>query len=313
MLSLELLRTAGEGVTVAHGTIAQGTVWWQAWSVDPPFLVPMGLLAWWYGAGLRRWPLRTREHPWWRTALFYSGIGIFTLATESPLDRLATHAFSMHMIQHELIMMWAVPLVLLGAPTTPVLRGMPRWLRRGVVRPVARQPWMRWLYRWGTHPAVVVGVLSAVLWAWHLAPGWYDHALADQKLHDVQHLSFSGAALLFWWNVIDPKPLHSHIPHLGRVLYIFIGLVPKHFLAAMIVFDPRLLYDSYRNVRPILPLTPLEDQQLAGLIMWVPSVMMMLITMAIMFFTWVTIAERRQRARDAREETARAASWTPTT
>lgn len=298
MFDLEVLRLAGEGVTVHHGEIPPGTPWWQAWSFDPWFLIPVGMLAWAYGIGLLRWERRTRDHPWWRTALFYTGLLVLVLSMESPVDRLAAHHFSMHMLQHELVMLWAVPLLLLGAPTTPVLRGMPRWLRIGVVRPLAGRRSMRLLYRVITHPVVAIVIFSVNLWLWHLAPGWYETAIADQKVHDVQHLSFVLTATLIWWNVIDPRPLHSRIPHLARVLYIFAVGVPKHVLAAMISLAPTPIYATYVEVRPVLALSPLEDQQLAGGIMWAVSMVITIIIMAIMFFVWMHVAQSRQRPGD---------------
>ncbi|MFA7248807.1 MAG: cytochrome c oxidase assembly protein [Dehalococcoidia bacterium] len=299
MLSPDLLRATTEGVVTAHGSIPPGMPWWQAWSFDPALIVPVAIVGWFYLRGLRRWEHRSREHPWWRTALFATGLGIYVLSMESPVDRLGAHHFSMHMVQHELVMTYAVPLMLLGAPTTPLLRGMPGWMRQGIVRPLAGRAATRWAYRALTHPAVTIFLMTVVVWSWHLVPGWWEASLADQKVHDVQHVSFTLVSLLFWWNVIDPKPLHSRIAHLPRVLYIFAGTIPKHVLAAMLTFAPHTFYPTYETVRRVLPIDPASDQQLAGVIMWVPSEAITLIAMAIVFFTWLRIGERRQRRADA--------------
>jgi len=300
MLSPDLLRATTEGAVVAHGSIPPGMPWWQAWSFDPTLLVPALLVGWFYLRGLRRWEGRTREHPWWRTALFYAGLGTYVLAMESPVDRLGVHHFSMHMIQHELVMTYAVPMMLLGAPTTPLLRGIPGWLQQGVVRPLAGRTAFRLLYRGLTHPAVAIFCMTTVVWAWHLVPGWWEASLNDQVVHDVQHVSFTIVSMLFWWNVIDPKPLHSRIAHLPRVLYIFGGSLPKHILAAMVTFAPQPFYPTYEAARRVLPLDPATDQQLAGLIMWVPSEATTLFAMAIVFFMWLRISERRQKREDER-------------
>ena len=299
MLSPDLLRVTGQSVVDAHGSIPPGMPWWQAWSVDPGLLLPIAAVAWFYLRGLRRWDQRSRTHPWWRSVLFYTGIAVYLLAMESPIDRLGAHHFSMHMLQHELVMLYAVPLILLGAPTTPLLRGIPGWLRRGVVRPLAGRAWGRFIYRVLTHPATAIFVMAVVLFLWHLAPGWWEASLADQRVHDLQHVSFSLAAALFWWNVIDPKPLHSRIPYLPRVLYVFGGMIPKHVLAAMITFAPEPLYPSYLATYRVLPIDPASDQQLAGLLMWVPSQALTLSVMAVMFFMWLGREERRQRRADA--------------
>ena len=299
MLSPDLLRATTEAAIDAHGAIPPGLPWWQAWSIDPTLLIPVALVAWFYLRGLRRWEDRSRRHPWWRTALFYTGLATYLLAMESPIDRLGAHHFSMHMIQHELVMMYAVPLILLGAPTTPLLRGLPGWLRHGVVRPLAGREPTRFLYRQITHPAVAIFLMAAVVWAWHLVPGWWEASLNDQRVHDLQHLGFTSVSLLFWWNVIDPRPLHSRIPHLPRVLYIFGGTIPKHVLAAMITFAPNVFYPSYQSAYRVLPIDPATDQQLAGLIMWVPSEVVTIIIMGIVFMMWLRIEDRRQRKSDA--------------
>ena len=299
MLSPDLLRATVEVALPGHGSIPPGMPWWQAWSFDPGLLLPLAAVAWFYLRGLRRWEDRSREHPWWRTALFYTGLVTYALAMESPIDRLGAQHFSMHMVQHELVMMYAVPLILLGAPTTPLLRGLPSWLRLGVVRPLAGGSATRWLYRAITHPAMAIFLMAAMVWAWHLVPGWYEASLADQRVHDFQHITFTAVSVLFWWNVIDPRPLHSRIPHLLRVLYIFAGTIPKHILAAMITFDPHILYPSYATAYRVLPIDPASDQQLAGLIMWVPSEALTIIVMAITFFMWLRIEGRHQRKEDA--------------
>ena len=299
MISPHLPEGLAAGLVTAHGSIPPGLPWWQAWSFDPTLIIPVAVIGWFYLRGLRRWEQRSRAHPWWRTALFYGGLATYLLAMESPLDRLGEHHFSMHMIQHELVMMYAVPMLLLGAPTTPLLRGMPGWLRHGVVRPLAGTSAMRFAYRAITHPAVAIMALTTVVWAWHLVPGWWEAALADQKIHDLQHFAFTGVAMLFWWNVIDPKPLHSRIPHLPRILYIFGGSLPKHILAAMITFSSHTFYPTYLEARQVIPIDPVSDQQLAGLIMWVPSEAATLIAMAIVFFMWVGASEQRQRRADA--------------
>ena len=218
-----------EALPIAHDLIGDEKGIWEAWNFDPEFIIPIVLLGVVYANGLRRWTDRTRAHPWWRTALYYSGLLVLLLSVESPLDRLGEHHFSMHMIQHEMVVMAAAPLLLLGAPTTPMLRGMPRWLRLGVVRRLAKRDEVRWTYRQVTHPLLAVVVISATFWLWHLGPGWYDAALEDDVIHDLQHFNFWIAGVLLWWNIVDPKPLQSRLAYIPRMLYVFAAGVPKHF------------------------------------------------------------------------------------
>ena len=268
--------------------------------------IPVAIAAWFYARGLQRWTTRSREHPWWKTAFYFTGIALLVIALESPIDSLAEDYFSFHMVQHEILMMLAVPAILLGAPTTPSLRGMPRWLRLGVIRRLARQRSVRFAYRWITHPAVAIGMMSAVLWLWHLAPGWYDAALEHPVIHDVEHFSMTAVAVLFWWNVIDPKPLRSRLGYIPRVLYVFAASVPQQFLAAMLALSSHPLYQSYQHVTGPIPLSPLDDQQLGGLIMWVPGGFLYLAAMGIVFAVWARKSEEAQRALEAERDRERA-------
>ena len=284
-----------------HGLHDPDRPLWSAWNVDPELLVPVALAASFYLRGLARWPEPSRPHPPWRTASYLGGLALVVVAIESPLDVLGQHHFTFHMLQHELLLMVAAPLILLGAPTTPTLRGMPRWLRLGVVRRLARRTSVRWLYRAITHPLLALALLTTMLWAWHLVPGWYDAALRDELLHDVQHLSYAVAGVLFWWGVIDPAPLRSRMSYPLRMVYLLVGGTPKHFLAALITFAGDPLYDIYSEVAPIVALTLKDDQSIGGLIMWAPSQMMHLAVIAAVFFVWFARSEREQLAREAEQ------------
>ena len=295
----------------SHDVINEGADWWRAWNFDPQFLLPVALLGFWYARGLRRWPERTRTHSPWRTASYYVGLAVLVLSYESPLDRLGQHQFSMHMVQHNIVMMFVPPLILLGAPTTPMLRGMPRWLRQGVVRPVVGNSVARRVYRVLTFPVVPIALFTVFQWGWHFIPGWYDRALNDDVVHDLQHASFLAVAMLFWWNVIDPKPLHSRIPLPARALYFYGAMIPKHVLAAFIVFADAPFYPTYERVTRFLPGSPLEDQQLAGLLMWVPfGELINLTTVGIILGLWFRRGNAEQQAREAAEDARLAASRT---
>lgn len=295
---------------IPHDVIAEGP-WYLAWNFDPHYLLPLFLAGYIYARGLRRWGERSRVHSKWRTASYFSGLLLLALLFESPLDRLGEHHFSFHMVQHNLVMMAVPPLLLLGAPTTPMLRGMPRRLRDGVVVPFLNHPWVRRAWRTLTFPPLIVFVFVMLQWLWHLAPGWYEAALNDDRIHDLQHISFFAVAMVFWWNVIDPKPLRSRIPMGPRILYFYAAMVPKHILAAFITFADEPFYPTYERVQSFLPVTPLEDQQIAGVIMWVPlGEMLNLIVAAVIFMVWFQQSERRQRDDEARRDAARMAAAT---
>ena len=288
-----------EASVVAHEGTHAGQSIWERWNFDPELVIPVVLLTGLYLRGLWVWRNRTRQHPRWRTACYLLGMFGLLASVESPLDAAAEHHFSMHMIQHEILMMFVAPLILLGAPTTPVLRGIPRSVRRRFVRPVVRRREVYALYRLVTHPVVALAAFTAVLCAWHLAPGWYDAAIDDAFVHDVQHFSFTLIGVLIWWNVIDPKPLRSRLGYVGRMGFLVVASTPKSFLGAIIVFAETPLYQFWFEVEPLLALTPLEDQELGGLLMWVPSQMMFLLALGAVFAVWAQKSEERQRIEDA--------------
>jgi putative membrane protein len=285
-----------------------GDAIWRSWPFEPLMLLPVVLMGVWYAAGLRSWPERSREHPRWRTMLFYLGLATMVLAVNSPLHMLSERHFSMHMVQHMLLVMLAAPLVLLGAPTTPVLRGMPRWLRLGVVRPLSADRLARGAFRLLVHPLVALVTFTAALWAWHLAPGWYEAATTDEGIHRLQHMTFVVTAFQFWWSVIDPAPLHSSLGYLMRMVYLVVQGTAQSILGAFITLVDRPLYEHYVQATPILSISPMSDQQLGGLIMWVaPGSMVNLAAIGVLFATWYVQGERRQRELDAERDAAESA------
>lgn len=208
------------------------------------------------------------------------------------------------MVQHEVLMMLGIPLVLLGAPTTPTLLGMPRAVRRHVVRPLMRSTAARGCYRLVTQPVFVIVIFNLTLWAWHLAPGWYERALLDDAAHVLQHSSMLLVAMLVWWNVIDPKPLQARMGYLVRMGFLLAVSTPKHFLAAFITFADEPLYPLYAVVETVFAISPAQDQELGGVLMWVPSQMMHLLAMAAVFFVWAHKSEQAQRAQEAAADAA---------
>ena len=180
-----------------HGEPNGDGPWWQVWNADPQILIPGALAAFFYLNGLRRWQDRSRHHSMWRTASYLGGLALLLLVLESPLDHLSEHHFTFHMIQHELILMLVVPLILLGAPTTPSLLGLPRPLRMSVLRPLLGSRAVRMLYGLMTRPLIAASLLIVTLYLWHLAPGWYDSALSNELVHAVQHGSYLVVGVLF--------------------------------------------------------------------------------------------------------------------
>jgi len=219
----------------------------------------------------RRTPLRFGVG---RLAAFVGGLAVIAVALASPLDTLAGERLSAHMVQHQLLMMLAPPLLWLGAPTAPMLRGLPRRIRRPVaaalaarfVRPVAHILALP-LFGWVS--------FSVAFWAWH-APLLYDLALRSHAWHHVEHACFFATAMLFWRPVILPWPGRWAWPRWTMIPYLVLADVQNTILAAILTLSDRVIYAAYAIV-PRGRVSPLDDQSWAGLIMWVPGSLVFLV------------------------------------
>jgi cytochrome c oxidase assembly factor CtaG len=162
-----------------------------------------------------------------------------------------------------------------------------------------------------TNPIVAILVFTGMIFLWHFLPGWYDAAVEDDTVHYIQHLSFAATAFLFWWNVIDPAPLHARMGYLQRIVYVIAAGTGQAVISAFITMAPDLLYRSYLAKTPILPIDPMSDQALGGMIMWVPGQLLNLGVVGILFGVWAVQSERRQRQIETRADLARARSSSP--
>jgi putative membrane protein len=243
---------------------------WSAWSFEPMVVICLGLSAWLYLRGVRclwRTAGASRGIQPWEAGAFAAGWIVLALALVSPLHRLGGVLFSAHMAQHELLMAIAAPLLVLGRPIVPFLWALPISWRRAAgswsgTRPVSTT------WEFLTLPLVAWGLHAVAIWLWH-APALYQATLDSDVVHTVQHVSFLGTALLFWWAL-----LRGREGRLGRpvaVLYLFTTSVHTSLLGALLAFSSTLWYPLYSSSTAAWGLTPLEDQQLAGLIMWVPA------------------------------------------
>jgi putative membrane protein len=204
----------------------------------------------------------------WRLAAFLAGIASLWVAIGSPLEALDDVSLTVHMVQHLLLMAIAPPLILLGAPTLPLFRGLPVWMARGIVAPFLRRGWVKHVGRLLTNPAIcwLAAMLSLV--AWHV-PVVFELALRKQWLHEFEHASFFGTGLLFWWPVVQPWPSTSKWPRWSIPIYLFCATLPCDILSAFLALCDRLVYPSYLSARESLTISPLQDQECAAALMWV--------------------------------------------
>jgi len=261
---------------------------WGAWSRDPVILgglLALALLFWLGGRRRRRGTAGRRD---WRIAAFWLGWASLVLALASPLHALGEVVFWAHMTQHEVLMTVVAPLLVLGATMVGILRALPRDARRAVGR-VLRRPGVRRVWRTLTRMDVAWVVQAVVLTAWHL-PALYQRSLASEWVHALQHTSFLMAAVLYWWSVLETPAARRHRG--AAVLSLFLTSLYTGALGALITFAAAPWYPAYRATAA-WGLTPIEDQQLAGLVMWMPGGVAYLVAALALTARWLRDADRR--------------------
>ena len=260
----------------------------SSWSLDPK--IALGVLATLI-LYLRGWLVLHRtsptRFPTWRTFAFAGGLGVIWLAIASPLDAFSGLLLSAHMVQHLLLMSVAPPLILLGAPFLPLLRGLPRKFARDGVGPFLIWPALRRAGNTITHPLSCWIVMALTLCAWHV-PAAFDLALRSPGWHKVEHACFLGASLLFWWPVVRPFPSRPQWPLWSVPVYLLAGDLLNTALSAILTFSDHVLYPQYLVVPRIFGTTALGDQSCAGVIMWVPGSLVFLIPAALIAIQYLS-------------------------
>ena len=242
---------------------------WSSWSLDPWVVFPMVIAAGMYAIGARRLTRDGRARrflPRWRTAAFAVGMLLMVIALISPLDALGSALFSAHMAQHELMIVLAAPLLVLGVPLVPMLWALPiRW-RRGIGGWTRR--YLRGTWRALTRPAVAFALHALAVLVWHV-PALYERTLTSDRVHALQHISFVGTALIFWWALVGGSARRARYG--AAVLCLFGTALYGSALGALLAFAAAPWYPAYGSWPLVWGLTPLEDQQLGGLLMWIPA------------------------------------------
>jgi putative membrane protein len=241
----------------------------QTWSSPTWINVTLVLTAVVYARGwlsIRR--LLPALIPFWRLSAFFSGLLSLWIAIGSPLSAFDDASLTAHMVQHLLLMAVAPPLLLLGTPSIPLLRGLPQWIVKNAVGPFLRWHPVKLLGHFFTHPAVCWVAATVALIGWHI-PAAFELALRSEAWHDVEHICFLSTSLLFWWPAVLPFPSGATWSRWSIPLYLFFATLPGGALGAFLTFCDRVLYPSYAAAPRLFGISPLEDQIIAGALMWV--------------------------------------------
>ncbi len=271
-----------------------------AWDWRPEIILPLVFLGVCYSLGwwrLRRQG-RRRLATSRRLASYLGGLAILAVALLSAVDSLQSVLFSVHMVQHELLMMVTPPLLLLANPLPFLLWGLPAGPRQAVGSLLSRRAAFRRVVRHLTRPWVAWALYVGALWLWHV-PVAYDAALRYDLIHDLEHLSFFGTAMLFWWHVTGAAPrIHGSLGYGLRMAYVLAALVQNEILGVSIAFADQPIYLHYTTVPRLWGLSVLEDQMLGGAIMWIPGGMMYVAAVVLLLFALLAREEKEtDRAR----------------
>lgn len=274
------------------------------WTFEPlPTLAIAAAVIWW------RWAVRrvnaahpANPVPRRRTVAFVGAQVALAFALLSGIDRYDTTLFSVHMVQHILLMLAAAPLIAMSAPITLCLRLSSHETRRRWILPVLHSRIVRVL----AFPVVGWVLFAAVMWAAHFSP-LFNAALEDPAIHDLEHLLFLAVALLFWWPAVALDPAPWRMEHPVRVVHLFMEMTQNTFLAVIILNVSTVLYAHYATVVRTWGPTPLEDQQLAAGIMWVAGDLVFIASIMAVIAGWVRSDAKDVKRMDRQAVTAMAA------
>ena len=251
---------------------------WTAWHGHPSVVV--GLLTFTGAYLLGIGPLR--KHYGWaqgievgRVTAFLIGILIAFIALLSPLHELGDdYLFSAHMVQHLLLTLVVPPLLLLGTPG---------WL----LRPLLFSPKVVRFARFATLPVVAFIIFNLVFALWHV-PELYDLTLRERGIHILEHSMFIVAGVIMWWPILSQLPEVPRSPYIVQMIYLFVQPTVLSILGAMITFSDSVLYTWYAEAPRIWEISPQTDQQIGGIIMWVPGGLAFLLALVIVFLVWAS-------------------------
>lgn len=253
-----------------------GSFSWSEWQFYPSFLIGWAVFgaAYYLAVGpLRHLFRESAPVPSRKIASFSVGLLIMLLALQGPIHELSDYfLFSAHMVQHLAVMLIMPPFLLYGTPD---------WM----LRPALRIPGVRKAARLLTLPIIAFLLNNLIFTAWHF-PIPYDLMMRNHDVHIAMHMMIMASGLIMWWPVMGPLPELPRLLAPLQMIYLFILGVPMMVVAAMITFSDDVLYTWYAEAPRVFALTPLDDQRLGGVIMWVPGALILWLAISIVYFRW---------------------------
>ncbi len=266
---------------------------WRAWNTAPSLLISLAATVLVYAWGMHKARSRPRA-----VACFAGAMLTLAVALVSPLDALGDALFTAHMLQHMVLLLVAAPLLVLSEYPVALLRALPSGWAQSLVRGLPRSGGLRRVWDALNMPAVAWLIFAIELWAWH-SSALYEAALRSETLHALEHISFVLSGMLFWW-VLFKRTTVRHTQYGMAVAYLFAASVQSGILGALMMFTTVPWYAFYASRVAAWGMTPIQDQQLAGLIMWIPGgALFNVLTIAYFAAWWRAMDERSTRRRSA--------------
>lgn len=254
-----------------------GQLSWLKWSIHPSTVIGLAVLGvtyLWRARQAGEGEIVTGA----RKISFFSALFLIFASLNGPLHDLSDdYLFSAHMVQHLILTLAMPPLMIVGVPG---------WM----LRPLLRNRVLGAIARKITKPAWCFVIFNVAIAVWHV-PAFYNAAMANHNIHIVEHLIFMAAAVLMWWPLTSQLPELPRLPYPGQLLYCFLMSLPMSVVAVYITLADHVLYPAYSAAPRVFALSPLEDQMLGGLIMWVPGGLIFAIIMSVVFFKWSASGE----------------------
>lgn len=268
---------------------------WMDWSFEPGIVIPLLVLGAWYARGAWVMRTRTRRAPRTRAIVaFACGWLTLVIALVSPVHEISEQLFSMHMVQHELLMALAAPLLVAARPGPALMWAVAPRGRPSVARLVRSGP-VHATWHALTRPVTAWLVQGVIIWVWHLPP-LFEATLRSDAVHALQHLAFLGSAVTFWWSIMHGRRASRGL----AILSLFTTAVHTGVLGALMTFARTPWYPAYGAGPAMWGLSPIADQQLAGLIMWIPASAAYLVAALSTAYRWLRDSEwevgERERA-----------------
>jgi putative membrane protein len=208
-----------------------------------------------------------------KPSIFGAALVVMFLSLNGWLHDLSdSYLFTAHMVQHLILALVVAPLLIMGTPG---------WM----LRPLLRYRPIAVVAGWLSNPMICFAIFNVVLIGWHLPP-LYNAAMADHPLHIVQHLILLAASVIMWWPVLSPMPELPRLSYPGQMLYLFLMTIPMSLVSVSIAYAGSILYPIYASAPRVMRLSPLEDQMLGGLTMWIPGGLYFFSVISVIFFRW---------------------------